>query len=579
MTAEMNPMLMTVLVSLCDHSPYNVRTTWPEEDVAKIADRIRRDGYTPTRALHAIQVDDRYEVFAGGKRLEAARMAGRDEVPISLYEGLSDMELVSRSLQDNAEDESHEEVCPVDRWAAYYRLRHEKDWSQKQIAEVFDVGENRVSERIKWHRELHDDIKDKVRAGELDEGHIAAIMQNRLLPTSEVAPWQTADDVRRKVVRRITGENGPKSVRATEAIVKGAGEVVQTVNEIYEELPDEIVPLTGTSDQTAGATYHARQEFVELLAEAGARTLRQVKRVEHPVRKRIAELGGDSDLTQVEREEATLNRFQHGDARKLLPQWIERKIQLVLMDGPYGVNQQNRQRAVPWPRIDGDRPEEAIPLHVAVLEQLLPHLDEHAHVLMFCDRRREGEFRQAIEGIAGSPLAYEDSLVWDRMHQGAGNLSRFGPQYEHILHYIKGSPPKVDPRLSNVRRHAKPLGSKHPTEKPIALLEELIRCTTEPGDLVVDPFAGLASTLVAAHRSGRDYWGCEIDEEYHDEGSARLLRALEGTGESEAEEEEHRAVDAHQSSDFFYRPTREQSRVLRVLLEMQGTPAETSDVV
>ncbi|VUT27091.1 MAG: Modification methylase MjaV [Candidatus Methanolliviera sp. GoM_asphalt] len=63
----------------------------------------------------------------------------------------------------------------------------------------------------------------------------------------------------------------------------------------------------------------------------------------------------------------------------------------------------------------------------------------------------------------------------------------------------------------------------HPTQKPIELLTELIEACTDKDDLVVDPFAGVASTLVAASRLGRDFIGWEIEKQYHADGMGRLL--------------------------------------------------------
>jgi DNA modification methylase len=54
----------------------------------------------------------------------------------------------------------------------------------------------------------------------------------------------------------------------------------------------------------------------------------------------------------------------------------------------------------------------------------------------------------------------------------------------------------------------------HPTQKPEALLERIIRVATNPGDLVVDPFAGSGTTLAVAKRLGRNYWGCELSPRY-----------------------------------------------------------------
>ena len=63
---------------------------------------------------------------------------------------------------------------------------------------------------------------------------------------------------------------------------------------------------------------------------------------------------------------------------------------------------------------------------------------------------------------------------------------------------------------------------KHPTQKPIALIARCLRAATDRGDLVMDPFAGSASTGVAALRLGRRFIGCEQDKAYALLGSRRL---------------------------------------------------------
>lgn len=65
----------------------------------------------------------------------------------------------------------------------------------------------------------------------------------------------------------------------------------------------------------------------------------------------------------------------------------------------------------------------------------------------------------------------------------------------------------------------------HPTEKPIGILDPLIRYACPPGGLVLDPFAGSGSTLDAARQSGRRAIGIEANEEYA-EAAARRLSAL-----------------------------------------------------
>jgi DNA modification methylase len=67
----------------------------------------------------------------------------------------------------------------------------------------------------------------------------------------------------------------------------------------------------------------------------------------------------------------------------------------------------------------------------------------------------------------------------------------------------------------------------HPTVKPLALMEALIRDFTDPGDLVVDPFAGSGTTGVAAKRLGRRFIGWERDPKYHAIAEKRIEGAKE----------------------------------------------------
>ena len=57
---------------------------------------------------------------------------------------------------------------------------------------------------------------------------------------------------------------------------------------------------------------------------------------------------------------------------------------------------------------------------------------------------------------------------------------------------------------------------KHPTQKPLLLLDRIIRSASAPGAVVVDPFSGSGTTGIAAARLGRSYIGIEMDSEYLD---------------------------------------------------------------
>jgi site-specific DNA-methyltransferase (adenine-specific) len=67
----------------------------------------------------------------------------------------------------------------------------------------------------------------------------------------------------------------------------------------------------------------------------------------------------------------------------------------------------------------------------------------------------------------------------------------------------------------------------HPTQKPIKVLSNLISIFTDEGDIVIDPVAGSASTLIAAHNLNRIAYGFEIKKNFYDKAIKRIEEAKE----------------------------------------------------
>ena len=86
------------------------------------------------------------------------------------------------------------------------------------------------------------------------------------------------------------------------------------------------------------------------------------------------------------------------------------------------------------------------------------------------------------------------------------------------------------------RRAEKQFG-KHPTQKPIELLERIVLASTAPGDLVLDPFNGSGTTGIAAARLNRRYLGIELQADYLDLTVQRYLARLDGPPEFGADTE------------------------------------------
>lgn len=72
----------------------------------------------------------------------------------------------------------------------------------------------------------------------------------------------------------------------------------------------------------------------------------------------------------------------------------------------------------------------------------------------------------------------------------------------------------------------------HPTQKPVALLERIIKASSNPNDLILDPFSGTFTTSFVAQQLGRNSIGIELQEEYVKIGLRRLGLELKFKGEA-----------------------------------------------
>ena len=106
-----------------------------------------------------------------------------------------------------------------------------------------------------------------------------------------------------------------------------------------------------------------------------------------------------------------------------------------------------------------------------------------------------------------------------------------GSRHRHVFNYDAMKKANGDRQMNNVWRLGAPgkaekKAGKHPTQKPLALIERCLEASTNAGDLVLDPFSGSASTGIASLRLQRRFQGCEADPEFADLARRRLETAL-----------------------------------------------------
>lgn len=113
-------------------------------------------------------------------------------------------------------------------------------------------------------------------------------------------------------------------------------------------------------------------------------------------------------------------------------------------------------------------------------------------------------------------------IVWDKARIGMGYHYR--ARYELILFFEKGKRRLADLSVSDVIREPRIIKG-YPAEKPVALAELLVRQSSSPGELVIDPFTGSGSTGVAAVTLGRRFAGTDVSEGARELARQRLDRA------------------------------------------------------
>ena len=111
-------------------------------------------------------------------------------------------------------------------------------------------------------------------------------------------------------------------------------------------------------------------------------------------------------------------------------------------------------------------------------------------------------------------------LVFPKRYTSGTRLLRYQHECAYLL--AKGDPQKPAYAIGDVIDWTYSGNRLHPTQKPLPVLLPLVETFSTPGGLVLDPFAGSGSSLLAAKMLGRAYLGIELDADYHAIAKQRL---------------------------------------------------------
>jgi len=200
-----------------------------------------------------------------------------------------------------------------------------------------------------------------------------------------------------------------------------------------------------------------------------------------------------------------------------------KKANLCVTDPPYGVNftaGKEKERLIKNDNLKG---KEFYEFLLAAFKNIYEALDDGGAIYVFHADTEGLHFRNAFQD-AGFKLS--SVCQWVKQSLVLGR-SDYQWQNEPVLYGWKPTGPHnwyADRKQTTVWNFDRPAKSQdHPTTKPVALIAYPIRNSSLSNCIVLEPFSGSGSTLIACEQTGRICYACELDEKYVDVGVKRYI--------------------------------------------------------
>jgi DNA modification methylase len=231
------------------------------------------------------------------------------------------------------------------------------------------------------------------------------------------------------------------------------------------------------------------------------------------------------------------HRLLCGDAQN--PADYDRLLQgelanLVITDPPYNVpiaqvSGRGRHRHPNFAMACGEKSEKEFIEFLSVFLEYTKEVSQTGTIVfVFMDWRHIYELLTAARGLG---LEFKNLVVWSKTNAGMGSFYR--SKHELIAVFKNGDAPHLNTfelgqhgryrtnvweyaGVNTFREGRAEEIAMHPTTKPVALVADAIRDVSRRGNIVLDPFAGSGTTIIAAEKTGRKCYALELDPAYCD---------------------------------------------------------------
>ena len=392
------------------------------------------------------------------------------------------------------------------------------------------------------------------------------IKELRRVPANELRPnprnWRKHPEKQLNAIRGVLAEVGFAGAQIARELEDGTLELIDGHARAEVAGTAEVPVLILDVDEVEANKILATFDPIGAMAESDAvkldQVLRDVDTGSEAVQEMLAELATDADLYLDDKPEIvedevpeppsdpitkpgdlwTLGRHRllcgdstsESDVARLMNQ---QTAEMLFTDPPYGVTfvgtkgtfygngkkfakpgKPNTAEMIVNDDIRGERITE---LFESALSKSQKHLSLKAALYIFFSVNRIFE---TLPAIHRTDLTIRNFLVWDKGNVGFHALgAQYKPNYEMFLycHKTKNSPRWFgEQKEQTIWRHNSERLGFHPTMKPISLISQAINNSTQKNDLILDPFLGSGSTLIAAEQLDRTCYGLEISPEYCD---------------------------------------------------------------
>lgn len=208
------------------------------------------------------------------------------------------------------------------------------------------------------------------------------------------------------------------------------------------------------------------------------------------------------------------NDVLHGDCVEVMRQLPSESVDFVLTDPPYLV----RYRSRDGQSIANDNNDRWLKPAFAEMFRLLK---PGSFAVSFYGWNRVDLFVDAWKAAGFRIVGH---VVFRKRYASSGRFLRYTHEQAYLL--AKGAVTPPEHAIADVIDWKYTGNRLHPTQKPVDSLKPLVAAFCPPSGLVLDPFCGSGSTLVAAKELGRDFLGIELDARHHRTARERVAPPL-----------------------------------------------------